>query len=161
QMLEDLPMAVCSIGNDREILMWNHAMAHLTDISSHEILGSKLGGLPEPWRAVLLDFFEGDTRHLYKQRITLKGKPRWINLHKAATHPRVTHRQGGHVTLLADATETHRREADRVHSGRLAPVGRLAAGVAPEIGHPVTGIAWLAQNLAPDRHENESQEVAR
>src|SRR5690606_22856886 len=50
QMLEDLPMAVCSIGNDREILMWNHAMAHLTDISSHEILGSKLGGLPEPWR---------------------------------------------------------------------------------------------------------------
>lgn len=161
QMLEDLPMAICSIGNDREIVMWNHAMENLTRIPAQEILGSKLEGLPEPWRALLLKFFEGDKSHFYKQRITLNGKPRWINLHKADIAHRITHQQDGQVILLEDLTETHRLEEELVHSERLASVGRLAAGVAHEIGNPVTGIACLAQNLEADSKENESQETAR
>jgi len=161
QMLENLPMAICSIGNDREIVMWNHAMENLTHISAHEILGSKLGGLPEPWRKLLLTFFEGDKNHFYKQRIALHGKPHWISLHKADIAHRITHQQDGQVILLEDLTETHRLEEELVHSERLASVGRLAAGVAHEIGNPVTGIACLAQNLEADSQEDESQETAR
>jgi signal transduction histidine kinase len=37
--------------------------------------------------------------------------------------------------------------AELAHSDRLASIGRLAAGVAHEIGNPVTGIASIAQNL--------------
>jgi len=48
-----------------------------------------------------------------------------------------------------------------LHKERLAALGRLAAGVAHEIGNPVTGIACLAQNLEYDSDSEEVREVAR
>jgi signal transduction histidine kinase len=45
-------------------------------------------------------------------------------------------------------------EAELAHSDRLASIGRLAAGVAHEIGNPVTGIASLAQNLRDEQDTN-------
>ncbi len=55
--------------------------------------------------------------------------------------------------LLEDLTDMETLAAELAHSDRLASIGRLAAGVAHEIGNPVTGIASLAQNL---RDEKES-----
>ena len=49
-----------------------------------------------------------------------------------------------------------RLEEELLHSERLASIGRLAAGVAHEIGNPVTGIACLAQNL---EYETDPQEI--
>jgi nitrogen-specific signal transduction histidine kinase len=49
--------------------------------------------------------------------------------------------------VLEDVTELERLESQLAHNERLAALGRLAAGVAHEIGNPVTGIACLAQNL--------------
>lgn len=171
QILEDLPMAICSLGNDEEVVMWNHAMEKLTNIPAYEVLGSSLTALPDPWRSLIQAFFTGNREHLYKQRIMLGGKPHWINLHKAQiASTRDTHssslqagslQQDGQVILLEDLTETQRLEEELVHSERLASVGRLAAGVAHEIGNPVTGIACLAQNLEADSTDNEAQETAR
>ena len=49
-------------------------------------------------------------------------------------------------TLERLSANQHLQEELR-HKERLASIGRLAAGVAHEIGNPVTGIACLAQNL--------------
>jgi signal transduction histidine kinase len=57
----------------------------------------------------------------------------------------------GLVMLLEDLTDLENLEAELAHSDRLASIGRLAAGVAHEIGNPVTGIASLAQNLREER----------
>ena len=51
------------------------------------------------------------------------------------------------VLLVEDETE-HQLLANKLaHQERLASIGRFAAGVAHEIGNPVTGTACLAQNL--------------
>src|SRR5690625_7963109 len=65
--LEDLPMAVCSLGRDGEILMWNRAMQLLTQIPSEDITGSRLQDLDEPWRGLLLDFSQNSEPHYYRR----------------------------------------------------------------------------------------------
>src|SRR3546814_3349548 len=67
----------------------------------------------------------------------------------------------GLVLLVGDLTETQYLEDRLVHSERLASIGRLAAGVAHEIGNPITGIACLAQNLREEREtDNEISEIS-
>lgn len=158
QTLQDLPVGVCSLGQDREILMWNHSIALFTGISTFEVIGSDLKSLPDPWGKLLSDFIDMPGAHLYKQHLEVDGNVRWINLHKTVVDG---DRNDGRVIVLEDATEVQMLADELLHSERLASIGRLAAGVAHEIGNPVTGIACLAQNLRYDTDNPESLETAR
>ncbi|MEW5250156.1 ATP-binding protein [Microbulbifer sp. 2201CG32-9] len=161
QMLEELPVAACSLGRDGEILLWNFAMQDLTGIAASEVIGSKLDYLPEPWQSLLMDFALSDEGSRFKQQISLGDDRRWLNLHK--THLKNSRGGGaagegrdGQMLLVEDITETQVLEQELIHNERLASLGRLAAGVAHEVGNPVTGIACLAQNL---QYESDSDEV--
>ena len=147
QTLERLPMGACSLGADGEILMWNSALAEQTQISADEVVGSKVSNLKEPLRSLLIDFIADSNAHIHKKTIEVNGRPRWINLHKGALENPDSHEYGGVVILLEDQTDTQLLEEELIHSERLASVGRLAAGVAHEIGNPITGIACLAQDI--------------
>ncbi|WP_455232374.1 ATP-binding protein [Geopseudomonas aromaticivorans] len=154
QTLQELPMGVCSLAQDQEILMWNRAMEMLTGIEAQLVVGSRLGTLPEPWRGLLTTFIDAPDEHLHKQRLALDGQTRWLNLHKAAIDEPLAPGSSGLVLLVEDLTETQLLEDRLIHSERLASIGRLAAGVAHEIGNPVTGIACLAQNLREERESD-------
>ncbi len=158
--LEELPLATCSIGQDMEILMWNSAMTQLTRIGSDEVTGSHLENVPAPWGKLLTRFAMSGEPRFYKRLIYLQGNPHWITLHKASIPSSLAHQLDGQVILLEDVTELQLLERELVHSERLASVGRLAAGVAHEIGNPVTGIACLAQNLRFETDEEERLETA-
>jgi PAS domain S-box-containing protein len=147
QTLERLPMGACSLGADGEILMWNSALAIQTQVAAEEVVGSKVSNLKEPLRSLLVDFIADGNAHINKKTIEVNGRPRWINLHKGALENPDSHEYGGVVILLEDQTETQLLEEELIHSERLASVGRLAAGVAHEIGNPITGIACLAQDI--------------
>lgn len=154
QTLQNLPIAACSLGHDLEILMWNQAMTSLTEVSSDQVIGSNLSAIPSPWAQLLNEFAQGDLAHQHKKRIDLQGQPHWFNLHKSLiAGPQNS--EGGLVILLEDQTENQLLEEKLVHSSRLASVGRFAAGVAHEIGNPVTGIACLAQNMKLETNDKE------
>ncbi|MBI5739974.1 MAG: Cache 3/Cache 2 fusion domain-containing protein [Nitrospirae bacterium] len=53
----------------------------------------------------------------------------------------------GVLKLIQDVTEVKKLEAGIMHSEKLAALGRLAAGVAHEIGNPLTSISSFAQIL--------------
>lgn len=159
QTLQDLPMGVCSLAEDREVLMWNRALQTLTGIPADSVVGSRLESLPSPWNELLERFVSDESAHLHKQKLNNHGQTQWLSLHKAAIDEPGNAR-GGLVLLIEDQTETQMLEEELIHSERLASIGRLAAGVAHEIGNPITGIACLAQNLREEAVQAETLEAA-
>lgn len=151
QTLLELPMGVVSLGADGEVIGWNQAMEELTGISGERMVGSRLTALPSPWRELFLEFVHGEQRHDPQRRLDMEGQTRWLSLHRSRVQGALPgERAGGQVLVVEDVTELRTMEARLAHNERLASIGRLAAGVAHEIGNPVTAIACLAQNLEDD-----------
>lgn len=160
QTLHDLPIGVCSLGSDGEVVGWNKAIEHLTRIEPSAIVGSHISSLPPPWGALITSFLDEETNTMQKQ-FDYKGMPRWISCHKALVQvDGATRQQSGWVIVLEDLTEMRLLQQKLAHSERLASVGRLAAGVAHEIGNPVTGIACLAQNLRYESQDDDTRWTA-
>jgi len=157
---EELPLAACSVGRDSEIILWNSAMDELTGIRSESITGSRIEEILDPWGPLLADFATSTQAHFYKRGVELAGKQHWISLHKAVIPASFAEHVDSQVILLEDVTELQTLEKELIHSERLASVGRLAAGVAHEIGNPVTGIACLAQNVKYDTDDEEVIDTA-
>ena len=162
QVLLELPLGVCSINADREIVMWNRALQGLTGITPGEVIGLTIAELNPPWRGLLEDFVSGEADHLPKESFELDGRRHTVNLHKAAIDEALETdgRHEGTVILIEDITETEDLEAGLAHSSRLASIGQLAAGVAHEIGNPITGIACLAQTIRDEYDEKELRGLA-
>ena len=149
QVLQDLPAAVCSVDTDHVIRTWNHAMQEVTGIETGKIVGLPITSLTEPWKELLNTFIYNDSTHQLKIELEVCDQPKLINLHKASivNNPK---EKGDLVIVIEDLTESKLIEEQLIHSERLASIGQFAAGIAHEIGNPVTGIACLAQNLKID-----------
>lgn len=154
ETLDKLPIGVCTIGADGEVLMWNRSMEKITAIAPRNVLGSLLETIAPPWSAILRNFLSGTTDSTLKTEVPSDGAPsNWISLHKTLIEESDN---GDTIILVEDITELEMLEEELLHNERLASIGRLAAGVAHEIGNPVTGIACLAQNL---EYETDTDEI--
>ena len=151
-VLRQLPIGVCSIAADGRIYIWNSAIQKLTGISERQAHDKTLIELDEPWGSVLNDFARSNDEHQFRRRAISEERTASVNLHKADidTSDDALDNPRGQVILMEDRTSLDTLEAELAHSERLASIGRLAAGVAHEIGNPLTGIASIAQNLHHD-----------
>ena len=156
QVIEDLPLGVCAVAQGGRLVRWNPAIAELTGIPMADVIGRRMDELPGPWGALLGEFLASDADHWRRQEINTDGLPRRYSLHKATVEdPGLTSRSDDTVVLVEDLTDISVLEQELAHSERLASIGRLAAGVAHEIGNPVTGISCLAQELRDEETDPE------
>ncbi len=158
--LNNLPMALCSVDGNGDVMLWNHAMKDLTGITAEDVLGGPLLQIQSPWNKILGHFSTIKDQHLLKHSVEIEDRNRYFNLHKASIVAPVSGTSGNTVMLIEDHTENQVMEDQLFHSERLASIGQLAAGVAHEIGNPVTAIDCLAQELKALSDEAETREVA-
>jgi Na+/proline symporter/signal transduction histidine kinase len=152
RIVEDLPEGVCTVDPQGEVVLWNAALARMTAVPGERAVGAQLSTVPEPWGPLLVALCAGKESRR-EARVTVSGATRELALVKSAIDPAALPGaidSGGLVLLVEDRTEQHALHARVAHQDRLASIGRLAAGVAHEIGNPLTGIASVAQNLQYD-----------
>lgn len=159
ETLDKLPIGACSIGADGEVLMWNQSMQRITGIPPEDVIGSLLSSTPPPWGAALAGFLAGKPDTAAKIEVaTDRETSRWISMHKTTID---TEPNSNTVIMVEDVTDVEVLEEELLHNERLASIGRLAAGIAHEIGNPVTGIACLAQNLEYEEDQGEIRQMAQ
>lgn len=159
--IEQLPMGVCLLGDDGEVILWNQSLATMTAIAAKNIIGANINSLKEPWQSVFHHFINESSRVEHKIAVKMSTTTRWFTFYKTAlTDKRNTLQSPNQSIVVEEVTETIKLENELMHHARLASIGRLAAGVAHEIGNPVTGIACLAQNLKLDSDQPEIHETA-
>jgi signal transduction histidine kinase/Na+/proline symporter len=153
RVLEDLPVGVCALGTEDEIVVWNGALAKITGQLPRPLIGTRICDLPEPWAGVLGEVASRASGELVERDVEVAGRSRMLSLGR--TH--LDTPGGGLVLLVEDLTERRALEKSVAHQDRLASIGRLAAGVAHEIGNPLTGILMLSERL--ERGEDTPEEV--
>ncbi|MFT7686474.1 MAG: PAS domain S-box-containing protein [Candidatus Azotimanducaceae bacterium] len=158
QLLQDLPTAVCSVDSNYKVLTWNKAMEDLTSIYSEEVVDREITVLVSEWHQMLVDFIETPSLDRIKVEFEIRNSQRLLYLHKSLIESDVN--QGEIIIVIEDITDEQRLDRQLMHNQRLASIGQLAAGVAHEIGNPITGIACLAQNIKIDSDQEELHEIS-
>ena len=152
EVLDALPIGLVAVDAQGEVILWNRAVAELSERPASATAGHGLsaGG---PLGAALAELLERGVE-ADELRLTLLGAPRILEVRRTLLgrdHPE------GAVILVDDATRERAMAAHLAHEDRLASVGRLAAGVAHEIGNPLAGVLMVAKNLA---REDEPEDLA-
>ncbi|HXY61724.1 MAG TPA: ATP-binding protein [Nitrospirota bacterium] len=139
-IIESLPLGVATLDEVLHVKYWNSGMEMITGVEKSDSLerdASQLLTCLEP-KLFTPEVREGEItcRRNFDPQIILKG---YVS--------RLTGAQKGYVLVLEDITEKKKIEEELFRATKHASVGRLAAGVAHEIGNPLASISSLVQEL--------------
>ena len=130
-------------------------MIELTGVEAASVLDYPFQMLPSQWFQLLDNFIYSTNDNRIKTELEAAEQTLTLNLHKELTDT------GDILIVIENLTEEKTLERQLMHNHRLAAIGQLAAGVAHEVGNPITGIACLAQNIPIETDDPELLEISR
>lgn len=158
-IVENSADAIITIGNDNHIQSWNKGAERLFGWTASEAIGQVIGimipkKLLQSGELLCLAYGitkTSEVKNYQTERIDNTGRNIPVNLTETAliSNGKVL----GRSQIIRDISELQTIESQMRQSDRLATAGQLAAGVAHEIGNPLTSIFSLVQ-LLERRMEN-------
>ena len=149
RLLDRLPLAAVELTPENHVNYLNATAAHLMSVSPKQTLGQSIQRLPSPWPARFQSFEDSPG----------KATKVFEDVEQVVVFFDAGQSDTGRILLIEDRSELLLSRDKLAHTHRLASLGQLAAGVAHEIGNPLTSIDSLAQLLPPS--ESETQTLIR
>jgi len=151
-IIEHSADAIITKNNDNIITFWNRGAEQIFGWKREEIVGQPVekiipDELIKKRELECLEFgmhYRGYVTNYQTERIDKEGKRILVNLTESFIRNE-NDEIVGRSQILRDLTELKIREEQIQHSERLATVGHMAAGVAHEVGNPLTAISSLVQ----------------
>ncbi len=152
-IVENSADAIITIGLDNKIQSWNRGAERLFGWSAFEAIDQPVGimipaKLLQAGELLCLAYgisHSNEVKNYQTERLDKRGRHIPVNLTETAlvTRGKII----GRSQIIRDISELQTIEHQMRQSDRLATVGQLAAGVAHEIGNPLTSISSLVQLL--------------
>lgn len=151
-IIEHSADAIITIDNNMNITSWNRGAEDILGWNRNEIIGKKITKLV-PEELIELKELEciefgmqqrGFVQNYETERLTKNGEKKLMNLTESYIRDE-NNEIVGRSQILRDLTDIKMREEQIQQSERLATVGHMAAGVAHEVGNPLTAISSLVQ----------------
>lgn len=151
-IIEHSADAIITLNNDDEITSWNRGAENMFGWKRDEIVGQSVktmipDELIRQHELKCLEFgmsYRGFVSNYETERLDKENKKVLVNLSESFIRNEKDEIIG-RSQILRDLTDLKLREEQIQHSERLATVGHMAAGVAHEVGNPLTAISSLVQ----------------
>ncbi len=151
-IIEHSADAIISMDNDQVITSWNRGAEEMLGWDRDEIIGEEISKIIPPELLELheiecIDFgmqYLGHVQNYETERLTKNGEKKLVNLTTSFIRNE-KEEIVGRSQILRDLTDLKLREEQIQQSERLATVGHMAAGVAHEVGNPLSAISSLVQ----------------
>lgn len=151
-IIEHSAEAIISLDNDGKITSWNRGAENIFGWKRDEIIGKPIteiipDELIKQQELECIDFglkYKGSVQNYETERLAKNGEKKLVNL----TESYIRNKDDeivGRSQILRDITDIKMRKEQIQQSERLATVGHMAAGVAHEVGNPLTAISSLVQ----------------
>jgi len=153
-ILNDAADAIILLNENHRIIMWNLAAEHLFGYSEEEVFGKDLSlllhntqhSLDEMGQMDQMVIDKGFVRNQRMRMLARDGRNVLVEITRTVLRNKRNDFIGSSV-ILRDITQQEQLRQQVIQSEKLSAVGTLAAGIAHEVGTPLTSISSLAQIL--------------
>jgi len=153
QIFDNAPDALITIDNNNRITSWNRGAEQIFGWKQGEIIGKSVStlipdDLMEVGELLCLAYGikqRGFVKNYETERLRKSGQRVLVQLTETVIPAEDNSGISQRAQILRDISELRINENQMRQSERLATVGHLAAGVAHEVGNPLTSISSLVQ----------------